>query len=89
MSLFERIIEDFQALFSIFICGVNLARIRRNRPLAPLAFNMLLDVLIAAFAIGYAAGGLAGLDPGLQYRWGQLPVEILAGMALGFALIFG
>lgn len=57
--------------------------------MSPLALNLLFDFLIALFAIIYAASGLGGVVDPYSHGWSQLPIQILAGVALGMALIFG
>jgi hypothetical protein len=57
--------------------------------MSPLALNLLFDFLIALFAISYAASGLGGVVDRYDYGWSQLPIQILAGIAMGMALIFG
>lgn len=78
-----------QALFSIFINAINLARIRRSRPLVPLGFNVLFDVLIAGFTIAYAVRGLGGVLDQYNWGWGKLSVQILTAIVLGMAAMFG
>lgn len=57
--------------------------------MAPLAFNMLFDILIAAFAISYGAAGLSGVADYYGWNWGNLAVRVLSGIGLGMGLIFG
>lgn len=57
--------------------------------MSPLALNLLFDFLIALFAITYAARGLGGVVNPYDPDWSQLPIQILAGIAMGTALIFG
>jgi len=57
--------------------------------MSPLALNLLFDFLIALFAIPYAASGLAGVVDRYDHGWSQLPIQILAGIAMGMALLFG
>jgi len=57
--------------------------------MSPLVINLLFDFLIAVFAIPYAASGLSGVIDLYNYGWSQLPIRILAGIAMGMVLIFG
>ncbi|KAL6715217.1 hypothetical protein ACLMJK_007481 [Lecanora helva] len=77
------------AILSVLIDAVNLARTRQNRPHAALAFNMLMDLVIAAFAIPYAASGLMCVTDYLDYGWGQPAVRILVGIAMAMAIVVG
>ncbi len=57
--------------------------------MSPLALILLFDFLIALFAIIYAASGLGGVIDPYNDDWSELPIQILAGIAMGMALIFG
>lgn len=57
--------------------------------MSPLALNLLFDLLIALFAITHAASGLGGVVDPYDRGWSQLPIQVLAGIAMGTALIFG
>jgi len=66
--------------------------------MAPPLINIILDVLVAIFAIVYGASGLAGTGEGYCYSYPRfdnscmrraLPAQILAGIALGSAVVFG
>lgn len=89
-----------QAIFSLLISTLNLARLRRGLSVTPLLINIIIDVLVAFFAIAYSASGLAGIDgdycygPYDPHRHGScmrhaLPARIFAGIALGAACVFG
>ena len=48
-----------------------------------------MDILVAIFAIAWAVNGLESVSNDYGYGWGQLPVRITAGIAMGLALVFG
>lgn len=90
-----------QAIFSLLFSAYNLRRIRSQKPAAPLAINLIVDVVIAFFALAYGAGGLSGLLDG-QGGWcmnpvgrpvscghGELVVKVFAGIAVGAGIVFG
>ncbi len=90
-----------QAIFSLLLSAYNLHRVRFNKPAASLAINLIVDIVIAFFAITYGAGGLSGLLDG-QGGWcsylGEddgscdrraLPVKVFAGIAMGAGIVFG
>ena len=73
-----------QAVFSLLFSTYNLAGLRNCLGVAPLAVNMLCDILVAAFMISY---GAIGLD---HISYGRLiPAKILAGIALAIGIICG
>lgn len=72
-----------QAVFSILFSTYNLAGLRNRLGGAPLAVNMLCDILVAAFIISYGAIGLDGIS------YGSIPAKILAGLALAIGIICG
>ena len=90
-----------QALFSLLFSAYNLRRFRSRKPAAPIAINLVVDVVVAFFAITYGAGGLSGLldgqggwcsYPGGDYaicRRGALPVKVFAGIAMGAGIVVG
>ena len=77
-----------QAVFSLLFSSYNLALLRNRLGIAPgvapLAVNMLCDILVAAFTISYGATALSVI------RYGPLiPAKILAAIALGIGIICG
>ena len=73
-----------QAVFSFLFSAYNLAALRNHRGVAPLAVNMLIDILVAAFATSYGVIGLSNI------RYGPpIPAKILAGIALAIGTICG
>ena len=89
-----------QAIFSLLFSAYNLRRFRSNKSPTPL--NLIVDVVIAFFAITYGAGGLsalldgrggwcsyAGGDDYSLCRRGALPVMVFAGMAMGAGILCG
>ena len=90
-----------QAIFSLLFSAYNLRRLRSNKPAAPLAINLIVDIVVAFFAITYSAGGLSGLLDGKggwcsypgeddAFCWrGALPVKVFAGSAMGAGIVFG
>ena len=90
-----------QAIFSLLFSAFNLRRLRSRKPAAPLAINLIVDIVIAFFAIIYGAGGLSGLldgsggwcsYPGGDYlicERGALAVKVFAGIAMGAGIMFG
>ena len=90
-----------QAIFSLLFSAYNLRRLRSNKRAAPLAINLIVDIVIAFFAITYGAGGLSGLLDG-QGGWcsypggdylicerGRLAVQVFAGIAMAAGIISG
>ncbi|CAD6564456.1 MAG: hypothetical protein ASARMPRED_004421 [Alectoria sarmentosa] len=89
------------AIFSLLFSAYSLRRVHSNKSAAPLALNLIVDIVIAFFAITYGAGGLSGLldgqggwcsYPGGDYsicRRGALPVKVFAGIAMGAGIAFG
>lgn len=89
------------AILSLLFSAYNLRRLRFGKPVAPLALNLIVDVVIAFFAITYGGGGLSGLldgrggwcsYPGGDHsmcRRGVLPVKVFAGVAMGAGMVFG
>ncbi|MCJ1244076.1 hypothetical protein MMC30_001273 [Trapelia coarctata] len=83
---------------ALIVSSINLSRLRGNRPLIPLFFNMIFDLAICFYAIALATPGLADM---IDYRdctyaddedeclRGALPVRIVAGVMLGTALVVG
>ena len=90
-----------QAIFSLLFSAYNLRRIRSNIRAAPPAINLILDIVIAFFAMTYGAGGLSGLldgqggwcsYPGEDYlicERGALAMQVFAGIAMAASVIFG
>jgi len=75
-----------------------MSRLRANRPLIPLFFNIIFDLAICFYAIALATPGLADLidyrdcaysDERDQCLRHALPVRIVAGVMLGTALVVG
>ena len=73
-----------QAVFSLLFSMYNLAGLRNGRGVAPLAVNLLCDILVAVFAISYGANGLSDMS-----RGPLIPAKILAGIALAIGAICG
>lgn len=88
----------------MLISAFNLARLRRGLTPAPLFINIIVDILVAIFAIVPGASGLSGMGDSYCYihYWDEpdereigrclrraLPARIFAGIALGSAVIFG
>lgn len=90
-----------QAIFSLLFSAYNIRRLASRKPAAPLAINLIVDVVIAFFALTYGASGLSGLLDGqggwCSYPGGQdagcgrreLVAKVLAGIALGAGVVFG
>ena len=72
-----------QAVFSLLFSTYNLAGLRNRLGVAPLAVNMLCDILVAAFTISYGVIGLSVIS------YGPIPAKILAGLALAIGTICG
>ena len=73
-----------QAVFSLLFSTYNLAGLRNRLGVAPLAVNMLCDILVAAFAISYGAIGLDNISYGPT-----TPAKILVAIALAIGIICG
>lgn len=65
------------------------ARVRRGRPWASLPVNLIVDGLIAFFAIFWAGQGLGGVFGYGYDSWDTLPAHITAGITMLFGMLFG